>query len=145
MTKFQRFLICDCNKLELTKDCKASRVCGCVSACMCVCLCVCVPVHVRVFRTVYVPELQCSNMYPTSPLASIPSHPCFKLRRDCSLCRMARWWQRLDDGSFLELRNVVSSSLIIQDNIQQSDDFFPCYQYLLPAVHLDWGKRGISF
>lgn len=40
------------------------------------------------------------------------------------------------------LKNVVSGSLIIQDNIQRSDDFFPCYQYLLPAVHLDWGREG---
>lgn len=37
------------------------------------------------------------------------------------------------------LRNVTSGSLIIQGNTQQSDDFFLCYEYPLPAVPLDWG------
>lgn len=34
-------------------------------------------------------------------------------------------------------RECHSGSLIIQGNIQQSDDFFPRYQHPLPAVHLD--------
>lgn len=42
------------------------------------------------------------------------------------------------------LRNVISSSLIIQGNTQQSDDFFPCYQYPLPAAPLHWGYDGFN-
>lgn len=87
-------------------------MCMCVCEClMYVCFCVCthVRVHVRVYRTVSVPELQCPNIYPTSPLASILPHPHFRLHRDCSLCRAARWWQRLDGGSFLELSEMSSA------------------------------------
>lgn len=42
------------------------------------------------------------------------------------------------------LRNVISSSLIIQGNTQQSDDFFPCYQYPLPAAPLHWEYDGFN-
>lgn len=87
-----------------------------------------------------------SQHLPNFPFSIYSSSPTFRAAQRLlallsgQVVAEAGWWQF--SGA---LRNVVSSSLIIQDNIQQSDDFFPCYQYLLPAVHLDWGKRGISF
>lgn len=41
-------------------------------------------------------------------------------------------------------RNVISSSLIIQGNTHQTDDFSPCYQYPRPADHWTGDCEGFN-
>lgn len=97
----------------ITNDGKASCALPCASACIYACLyvCVCVPGCIFMCKCTVLSTYQSFNVPTvTQLLFSVYSIVHLsKLCRDCSLCRVARWWQRLDDGSFLELSEMSSA------------------------------------